>query len=139
MSNIEWFLIIGICVAPFVALLFVLPKKLKKKQQKFETTAYVPEKKEEPVKEEKREESGFERPFTDLKPEIENYREFLQKRKDGIIKPHKLEVPNFKGEDYAAAYRRRNRNQPKPQNQDINSLSPEIKALLIAGILDRKF
>ena len=47
MSVFEWVLVIGAVVAPLAALLFVLPKIKKKKT--FETTEYVPEKKEEPI------------------------------------------------------------------------------------------
>ena len=146
MSGFEWILVIGAIVAPVVALLFVLPKLKKKKT--FETTDYVPEKKEEPVeipkpvetpKEEPKVE--FKNPFEGPGKELENYREYLMRKRDQLSSPVKNELPkgfNPGTEDYFS-YRRRNRKVQETQNQDIHSLSPEIKALLIAGILDRKF
>ena len=140
MSIIEKVLLISVCVAPFVALMFVLPK-VKKKEKTFETADYVPEKKEEPVEvkpvvvEEKVSEKSFEN-------EIVNYREFLQKRKEHMSRPSRVELPkgyNDLTESYSAMRRRMERASQQENNTNINNLDPEIKALLIAGILDRKF
>ena len=147
MSVFELVLVIGAIVAPVAALLFVLPKLKKKKT--FETTEYVPEKKEETVietpkpvevpKDEPKVE--FKNPFEWSGKELENYREYLMRKRDQLSSPVKNELPkgfNPNTEDYFS-YRRRKKKESEPQNQDIHSLSPEIKALLIAGILDRKF
>jgi len=142
MSIIEKVLLIGLCVAPFVGLLFVLPKLKKKKQKTFETTDYVPEQIEEPVKEvetEKVEEKTSTKSFED---EIVNYREFLGKRKERSTMPNRVHLPNGYNdltESYSAMRRRMERNKKQESNTDISNLDPEIKALLIAGILDRKF
>jgi len=142
MSIIEKVLLIGLCVAPFVALLFVLPKLKKKKQKIFETTDYVPENKEEPaaeVKPEVVEEKVQTKSFED---EIVDYRKFLEQRKEHMSHPTRVELPkgyNDLTESYSAMRRRMERASQQEKNTNIHNLDPEIKALLIAGILDRKF
>ena len=137
----EKILLISACVAPLIALLFILPKIKKKKPKTFETTEYIPEKKEEPVEvkpeivEEKVEKKSFE-------DEIESYREFLQKRKQNITQPSRVELPkDYQDltESYSALRRRQARMQNQEKNTNLHNLDPEIKALLIAGILDRKY
>jgi len=143
MSIIERILLIGACVAPLFALLFMLPKlkKLKKKEKTFETTDYVPEKKDEPVIETKPESLNLTPKTKSFEDEIQSYRDFLEKRKEKMTNPFRKELPK----DYVdmtesySAMRRRQERQSSQTNTDINNLDPEIKALLIAGILDRKF
>ena len=56
--------------------------------------------------------------------------------------PTRVELPrgyNDLTESYSAMQRRMERNLHKNNNLDINNLDSEIKALLIAGILDKKF
>ena len=129
-------------MAPFVALLFIIPKIKKKKQKTFETTDYVPENKEEPIVETKQEIKEEKIETKSFKNEIESYREFLEKRKEKMSHPTRVELP--KGytdltESYSAMRRRMERSNNQEKNTNINNLDPEIKALLIAGILDRKF
>ena len=74
--------------------------------------------------------------------DIQSYREFLEKRKETMIRPNRVELPkgyNDLTESYSAMRRREMRNNQQEKNTNINNLDPEIKALLIAGILDRKF
>ena len=142
MSIIERILLIGMCVAPLFALLFIIPKVKKKKQKTFETTDYIPETRVEPieskpevVEETKVSEKSFEN-------EIQSYREFLEKRKEKSTNPMRVELPKGYSdltESYSAMLRRRERSNQQEKNTNINNLDPEIKALLIAGILDRKF
>ena len=142
MSIIERVLLICVCVAPFVALLFVLPKVKKNETKTFQTSDYVPEKKEEPaveIKPEVEEEKVDEKTFEN---EIINYHEFLHKRKENMSRPTRVELPNGYSdmtESYSAMRRRMERASQQEKNTNINNLDPEIKALLIAGILDRKF
>ena len=142
MSIIERVILIGLCVAPLVALIFILPKLKKKKQKTFETTDYVPENKQEPIEEIKSEiveEKAQEKTFDN---DIQSYREFLEKRKEKMSVPSRIELPkgyNDLTESYSAMRRRLERNNQQEKNTNINNLDPEIKALLIAGILDRKF
>lgn len=142
MSTMEIILLISVCVAPIVALMFVIPKLKRKKQKTFETTDYIPEKKEEVVEEKSEivEEKKVEKKSFD--DEIQSYREFLEKRKEKMSHPSRVELP--KGyrdlsESYSAMRRREMRNRQEEKNTNINNLDSEIKALLIAGILDRKF
>lgn len=147
MSSFEWFIIIGVIVAPIAALLLVLPK-IKKKQKTFETTSYVPETKEEPKevvaqdtkpKEEvKKENIEFKSPFQNR--EFENYRDFLMNRQDAPKRPQRLDLMNGFNQTPEDFYlsRRRHRKQDV-QNQDIHSLSDEMKALMILGIFDKKY
>ena len=147
MSGFEWFLVIGSISAPLVALLFVLPKLKNKKT--FKTTEYVQEKEdvsvvENPnpapvVKEDVKVE--FKSPFENSGRELESYREYLLRKREQLTDPMKNAIPkgfNPDTEDYFS-YRRRKSKSEEPKNQDIDSLSPELKALLILGILDRKF
>lgn len=141
MSIIERFLLIGLCIAPFVALMFVLPK-VKKKQKTFETTDYVPETKVEPVAEVKPEIIEEKIENKSFEEEIMDYRQFLEKRKERMSMPSRVELPkgyNDLTESYSAMRRRMERASQQEKNTNINNLDSEIKALLIAGILDRKF
>ena len=140
MSIVERVLLIALCVAPFVALMFVLPK-VKKKQKTFETTDYVPESKEKPVEEIKQEVVEEKVSAKSFEEDIMNYREFLEKRKERMSMPSRVELPNGYNdltESYSAMRRRMERS-AQQKNTNINNLDPEVKALLIAGILDRKF
>ena len=142
MSIIERIILIGLCLAPIVALLFVLPKFKKKKQKTFETSDYVPENKDDSVKEIKPEIVEEQKQTKSFDDEIQSYREFLEKRKEKMTRPNRIELPkgyNDMSESYSAMRRRLERNNQQDKNTNINNLDPEIKALLIAGILDRKF
>ena len=142
MSIIERVLLICLCVAPFVALVFVLPKVKKKKQKTFETTDYVPESKVEPVAEVKPEVVEEKVNSKSFEEEIMDYRKFLEKRKEHMSRPSRVELPkgyNDLTESYSAMRRRMERAGQQEKNTSIHNLDPEIKALLIAGILDRKF
>lgn len=143
MSTIERILLIGACVAPLFALLFVLPKlkKIKKKEKTFETTDYVPENKVEPVVEAKPDILESTPKTKSFEDEIQSYREFLEKRKEKMTNPSRKELPKGyvdMSESYSAMRRRQER-QNSQTNTNIHNLDPEIKAMLIAGILDRKF
>ena len=136
MVSFELVLIIFAGVAPFVALLFMLPK-IKKKHKQVETKPYVSEKM--PTVQEVKEHPKIEKPISSINDELEDYRQYLQKRKLNTDKPVRLEVPEeYRRTEEYSAFRRRRRIEEK-SNQDIHSLTPEVKAMLIAGILDRKF
>ena len=140
MSIVERVLLIALCVAPFVALMFVLPK-VKKKQKTFETTDYVPESKENAVAEVKQEVVEEKVISKSFEEDMMNYREFLEKRKERMSMPSRVELPNGYNDltESYSAMRRRMERASQQKNTNINNLDPEVKALLIAGILDRKF
>lgn len=145
MSIIEKILLISVCLAPVVALLFILPKKKKKPEQPKQTASYVTLEQEKAIKQEQTgavaETKQEELPKNNNLDDLENYRDFLNKRHDLSSRPQKRELPkDFLSRTTAydpSLYGRNRKN--TTSNVDINNLSPEIKAMLIAGILDRKF
>ena len=158
MTKIELFLILGACLVPILAFLFVLPKKIKsKKKVEVKTEEYVPETKSEqenkgtgnddqkPLEikvESNKKNDDFNNPFEkDLSNEISGYREYMERKRNSITRPNKIELPkDFK--DLSESFfenRRRRRESQHQESQDITNLSDDIQALLIAGILDRKF
>ena len=143
MSNFEVFLIIMACAVPFVAFLMVLPKikiKLKKKDKKVtaETKSYAQIKAEElPKVEEKPKDVALRVSSNDLS--ADDFKSYLKKRKP-TTRPSRMELPaDFKDRTMPYMPRRR-RFEKKPQSvaEEINNLSPELKAMLIAGVLDKK-
>ena len=65
---------------------------------------------------------------------------YVEYKKKNVTKPKKLEMPpNFK--DMTMPYTRKRREiEKKPQSiaEEISNLSPELKAMIIAGVLDKK-
>lgn len=141
MGTFEIILIIGAILTPVVAMLIIIPKKIKKKEEKtIETKPYVVAEKEE-VKQVT--EVPKEEPINLVKPnqindDLQTYREYLNKKQTS--QPKKLEL-NGKfdnlTEDYRAFMERMNK-KPEKNKYDVSELSDEMKALLILGILDRK-
>jgi len=140
MSNFEIFLIVMLCATPFIALLFVLPKKLKKEKaaEKVETKTLKDIKQEEPkpVVEEKKIEP---KKVASSEISTDDFKSYL-KRREPTSKPNRVELPkDFKDMTLPYRPRRRVKNEkPKTIGEEIQSLSPELKALMITGILDRK-
>ena len=141
MSNFEIFLIIMLCATPFVALLFVLPKKLKKekKAEKVETKTLKELKQEEtpkPMVEEKKVES---KKVASSEVSTDDFKNYLNHRPP-TSKPSRVELPkDFRDMSLPYRPRRREKNEkPKTIIEEIQGLSPELKALMITGVLDRK-
>lgn len=146
MTVFEIVLVILVCITPIVALLFVLPKRKKKEVKPKETTSYVTLEKEQA---QAQAEQGTPSQVAETKPEpkkfkddeLENYRDYLNKRHEMSSRPQRHEIPKDfidRTSAYVPMSSMRNR-RTNSSNTDINNLSPEVKALLIAGILDRKF
>lgn len=146
MSKFEIILIIIACAIPVISLLMVLPKKIKSKKKEVEqpTKTYEELKKEEQKAEEvkpqevKKEEKNNLSFDSDIS--TDEFKSYLDRKKD-ITKPKRIELPEgFK--DMTSPYRprRRVRMEKKPENivEEIQSLSPELKALIFSGALDRK-
>ncbi len=140
MSNFEIFLIVMLCAIPFIALLFVLPKKLKKEKaaEKVETKTLKDIKQEEAkaVVEETRVEP---KKVASSEISTDDFKSYL-KHREPTSKPSRVELPkDFR--DMTMPYRPRRREKkekPKTIGEEIQSLSPELKALMISGFLDRK-
>lgn len=153
MSSFEIVLIVLACAVPCVALFFVLPKKLKgekksKKEKKSELKTYEELKKEETKEEPKTQEQSKvelekkKEPSKVATTEIstDDFSSYLKRRKNPT-KPSRIELPkDFLDRTSPYAHRRKQKEEQKPKNvaEEIRLLSPELKALLIAGVLDPK-
>ncbi len=146
MSSFEIFIIVLVCVVPIIALFMVLPKikiKFKSKQKKSpKTKTYAEIKAEEEPKEVKIEEKPKETKKQTIASEIstEDFKNYLNRRQP-TTKPSKMELSeDFVDRTSPYFPRRMRRSVQKPKNvaEEIKNLSPELKAMLIAGVLDKK-
>ena len=142
MSNIEIALVVGICLAPVLALFFVLPKKLKKeKKQALPTTEYKPEPSivdEKPAEEPKEVQSEM---VENKGVVIDEFKNYMQQKKNRVTSPIKIEPPDdIFTEEYIPSRLRRKKTEKENKTiiEQIEDLSPELKALLLAGVLDKK-
>ncbi|MBQ9795684.1 MAG: hypothetical protein IJW36_01805 [Clostridia bacterium] len=144
MSNFEIALIVLACAVPVVALLFVLPK-FKKKEKKAPAPVKTLEevKKEEKVetKTEPPKEKNVENVFTNNDFTSEDFKGYLNHKQKKLTKPARVDLPaDFmdRTEPYIPRRRRRMEEKPKSVAEEIRSLSPELKALIFTGALDKK-
>lgn len=147
MSGMEIILIIGAVLVPIIALLMVLPKKLKQVKQKVETKQI--EQKDEPLKQEKLEQkpklAEKEQTKTPLFDNTgykqEDFADYLKEKSKKSVQPKKKELPNdFK--DLSQGYEdflHKTATPTKTLADDVVSLSPELQAMIFAGLLDKKF
>ncbi len=138
MSKIEIFILILASCIPLFSFFIVFKPKWKnifKKKDKTKKDKIVEEvKPEEKVEKQKPEEKT-------LRDEIQNtfvkndFKDFMEIKKDSIKFPEmKLNSPDFITSDYETYLK-------KPEKtiaEQIKSLSPELKALIVAGVLDKK-
>lgn len=140
MSNFEIFLIVMLCATPIIALFFILPKKLKKEKKvektEVKTLKEVKQEESKPVVEEKKIEP---KKVASSEISTDDFKSYLNHRTP-TSKPSRVELPkDFR--DMSLPYRPRRREKkekPKTIVEEIQSLSPELKALMITGVLDRK-
>ena len=146
MSRFEIFIIAMLCAIPVVALIAVFPKiKFKKKTKKVvePTKTYAEIKQEEkpaqPIVEEVKPKE-VKKPIMSDEISSDDFRSYLEHKKQDVSKPKRVELPSdFKDMSMPFVPRRRVRNQkPKNISEEIKGLSPELKAMLIAGVLDKK-
>ena len=150
MSDFEISLIVLFCAVPFLSLLFVLPKKIKKKDKKTKVVEAKPAE-AKPVEDEKPKE---------VKPEYKPLQETMQKKptkqtseifdddfenfiknRPSTSRPSRVEMPkDFMSRTMPYIPNRRSSKVENPKNitEEIQNLSPELKALIIAGVLDPK-
>lgn len=149
MSRMEMAMIIILCLTPIIALVILLPKKLKflKKPKKIKESA---EKKEEQQLES--ETPPVEQ--NEIKPEISDTPYVMDSDLDSIrdfAKNKKTTKPTRKTPDLSKlsphpefSFRRENnfRTERQPEQKSIkeqfDELSPEMKALIMSGAFDRK-
>lgn len=129
MSKIEIVAIICASLIPVIALIMLLPKHLKLKKQKkvkaVETTPYVPEKAEQSVKQEE--------------TPTDNSLDYAKRKRAKLSAPKRNIDSSFA--DFANYMPRRinpAEEKPKTVAEEINALSPTLKAMIFAGVLDKK-
>lgn len=134
MSIIEKILIISASIVPIVALLMFLPKiskfiKQKKSKKRIKPTQPYVSKLEEKA------------PTTPAKQShAEDFKDYAMRKSKRISAPKRnfptANFSNFEG------FRPNQTNKPKPKEQTVleefKSLSPQLKALILSGALDRK-
>ena len=145
MSNFEIALIILAALIPVIALFMVLPKikiKFKKKEKKVEPLKTLVDIKSEESKEEhKIEEKQSEVKNYNVTNDIstDEFKAYLNRRKE-ISRPKRIDLPQGFIDRTMPYSRRRNKPQkPKTIAEEIQNLSPQAKALIISGALDRKY
>ena len=152
MTKIEIGLVIIICLLPIIALVMILPKKLfSKKGKKPEPKPEQPQEAPAPAKEEpkpvevKEEEPSKElEEYTDLYQE-EDFKAYLKDRAEKHPSPKEKDGdPTQFGKFDPDLFGPVNKTPPPPKKQpktlqeEIEGLSPELKALLLSGALNPK-
>lgn len=136
MTTIEIVLLIGVCLTPIVALLFVVSKKHKKEEVKQEVD-------KQPETTEEKKECQPEQPVDTFNLNSQDFsrnelKDYMVNKSKSVTRPFNKSVSgDFPGlnMDFPP---RRIRNEEKPVSKQIQDLSPELKALMIAGVLDKK-
>lgn len=143
MSRMEIFLIVMLCAAPIIALLMVLPKiKFQKKTKKVDQ----PSKTYAELKAEENQDKKIEEPALEKQPnsnyEVSNddIGSYLEYKKKNLTKPKRIEFPEDFRDRTMPYMPRRRAKQEKPKNiaQEIKSLSPKLRGLIVSGALNRK-
>lgn len=142
MTNIEIGILIALVLVPILALLFILPKKKKKAEEKAEvkTTEYVSEKKEEKPKEDLKPISVKSLPLNANDFSDNDFKDYLKSKQKSISKPKRFDA---RDDDFLESYssfksRRAKIKENKTIAEQINELSPELKVLMVAGVLNKK-
>lgn len=147
MLNFQTFLILSACSIPFIAFVFVLPK-FKKKEKKTakqaeekQTSVPLETKTEAKVSmPEKPQEKKFEPVFNNAEFSPEDFKGYLNNRQKNMSKPTRVDLPEGFIDTTQPFVRRVKNKQEKSQTvaEEIRSLSPELKALIFTGALDKK-
>ena len=140
MGKIEIVLIVAVCVIPFLALLFVLPnikKSRKNKKAPVETKKYEPDKPAEKSAKET------------FNPNLNSAGLTTQHDFTNYARNKKFSKPNFKPlnenapatskYDFMSSARRPAPPPQKTVKEQIDALSPELKAVLFSDIFSTKF
>ena len=140
MTNFEIYVIICALFMPILALIFVFPKSGKEKTPPKESVAKSenidkPQKEEKPVKPKEEKKKIL---FDPVEYSPEDFKGYLDKKHEIVSKPEE-KLENDVGislEDFIS--RRRPLVQEEKEASSLDELSPELKAMLMIGILDRK-
>lgn len=147
MSWVEICLIVCAVLVPVVALFMVLPKikgkKAKAEQPKQEKVAEkVEPKPKEQTKEEKPKEGKINQPiFESSQYSADDFKDYLKERNKNIETPKLKQQPkDFKDMSLGLDEYMKLKQMPKQDILDeINKMSPEMQAIVFAGLLDKKF
>ena len=145
MSWVEICLIVCAVLVPVVALFMVLPKikgkKAKTEQTKQEKVAEKVEPKEQ-TKEEKPKEGKINQPiFESSQYSADDFKDYLKERNKNIETPKLQQQPkDFKDMSLGLdEYMKLKQMQKQDFLDEINKMSPEMQAIVFAGLLDKKF
>ena len=138
MSTVEIVLIVIACLIPVVSLIIILPKHLKFAKSKPASATPTPA---EPIKTEQPKVVANKAPMQDYN--TDEFKSYLNKRKEKLTKPVRNNnvasnlLPN---ENYfpRRITRASATQQPQTLIDEIRNLSPELKALIFSGALNRK-
>lgn len=147
MSWVEICLIVCAVLVPVDALFMVLPKikgkKAKTEQPKQEKVAEkVEPKPKEQTKEEKPKEGKINQPiFESSQYSADDFKDYLKERNKNIETPKLKQQPkDFKDMSLGLDEYMKLKQMPKQDILDeINKMSPEMQAIVFAGLLDKKF
>ena len=142
MTSFELCLILCALFMPIVALMFVYPKSEKEKpsssekkeQPRIVENVHIEEKPAKPKQEKKKQ------LFEPVKYSPDDFKGYLDRKHEMVSKPKEKLVENDAGislDEFIS--RRRPLNQEENETSSIEDLSPELKAMLMIGILDRKY
>ena len=123
-------------MSPIVALLFILPKKLKKEKTPPPTTEFKPEVKVE----EKKEETKEIKPLENVKPTVstDEFKDYLSYKRKNTKIPKHLNNPYMPTEDYIPSRFRRKKTNNKSIAEQVQDLSPELKVMMLSGVFNKK-
>lgn len=140
MTNFELCLIVCALLMPIVAFIFVNPKSTK---EKITTKA----KKEQPkslenpnIEEKPKPKPEKKKPvFEPVECSPDEFKGYLEKKHENVSKPKEKFIEHDAGisiDEFIS--HRRPLNMDKQETNSLEDLSPELKAMLMVGILDRK-
>ena len=132
MTKVEIIFVIAACCAPIVALLFILPKYKKKEKQAEKENAEVTV---EPFKMDKVDEQA-----KDTKEESvtksDDFSNYISSRPKDLKKRNKM--PEWLTDTNFTLPKREIKKEPDTIAEQFDELTPEMKAMFIAGVFDRR-
>ena len=143
MTNVEIGMIVAAALIPIIALVILFPFKKKKKSKTKPDKATAVENKPAEAKPVAEDIPSVTTGITTASLDSSDFLDYLREKSSTVKKPERKEIDFNPGEfddifsdkDFG---QKRNVKKEKPISQQFQELSPELKALMIAGVLDRK-
>lgn len=130
MTKVEMIFVIAACCVPIVALLTILPKRKKKEKRAKKVDAvaepFVMDKVEESIEEKK-----------EVVAKTDDFSDYVLDRPKDLKRRNKMPDWLTNGADFTLPKREINKESGTIAEQ-FNDLTPELKAMFIAGVFDRK-